>query len=373
MNTMNQFRTRTEGIQTRRFQFQPAVWFCIACLIAQAAGTGCRRSQTTSQSVRIPDRSPTSQLAEIGSDQTEITPVVASTESSSGEFIIGLDADMTSGSAKSGEAIRRGVDLALDEINRTGGLLGKSVKLEVRDHRGNPDRGVDNILEFSDMPNLLAVVGGIHTPVATKELSVIHEKEIVYLGPWAAGTQVVSNGYNPNFVFRVSVRDEYAGGFLVDCALKRKLNKMGLLLERTAWGRSNETAIIDALSRKGMEPTAVGWFNWGERKMAAQISELLDKGSEVILLVSNPLEGAEVVRTLADMEESRRVPIISHWGISAGDFFDVAGESLNKVDISFIQSFSFCEKIFHPTPDRWQPATLRNSKKLTPCEIFFLL
>ena len=100
------------------------------------------------------------------------------------ELIIGLDADMSSGSAKSGEAIRRGVQLAIDQINKQGGLLERPLKLVVRDHRGNPDRGVDNIREFSEMPNLLAVVGGIHTPVALEELPLIHENKIVYLSPW---------------------------------------------------------------------------------------------------------------------------------------------------------------------------------------------
>jgi hypothetical protein len=35
-------------------------------------------------------------------------------------IIIGLDADMSSGSAKSGEAIRRGIELAIDEIDKNG-------------------------------------------------------------------------------------------------------------------------------------------------------------------------------------------------------------------------------------------------------------
>ena len=126
-------------------------------------------------------------------------------------IVIGIDADMSSGAAQAGEAIRRGVALALDEINAEGGLLGRPVECVVRDHRGNPSRGVDNITEFAQMRDVLAVVGGIHTPVALQELDVIHREQMLYLDPWAAGTPVVDNGRNPNFVFRVSVRDEYAG------------------------------------------------------------------------------------------------------------------------------------------------------------------
>ncbi len=68
------------------------------------------------------------------------------------------------------------------------------------------------------MSNVVAILGGIHTPVAMDELKTIHELQMIYLGPWAAGTPVVKNGHSPNYVFRVSVRDEYAGAFLVGSA-----------------------------------------------------------------------------------------------------------------------------------------------------------
>ena len=90
---------------------------------------------------------------------------------------------------------------------------------------------------------LEAVIGGLHTPVALDELALVHQHRLIYLGPWAAGTGIVDNGYTPNYVFRVSVRDQLAGGFLVGRALAAGYRHPGLLLERTAWGRSNEKAI----------------------------------------------------------------------------------------------------------------------------------
>jgi len=158
--------------------------------------------------------------------------------------LIGLDADMSSLSAKSGEAIRRGVVLAMDEINSAGGVLGRPLKLMVRDHRGNPARGRDNIEELAAMADLVAIVGGIHTPVALYELETIHRAGVLYLGAWAAGTPIVDNGFDPNYVFRVSVRDSFAGPYLVAAAKRAGHERLGLMLERTGWGRSNEKAML---------------------------------------------------------------------------------------------------------------------------------
>lgn len=255
--------------------------------------------------------------------------------------IIGMDADMSSGTAEGGESIRRGASVAIREINEKGGVLGRKLELIVRDHRGNPTRGVDNIIEFAEMKNLVAVLGGVHTPVALSELKSIHDNKLIYLGPWAAGTPIVDNGFNPNYVFRVSVRDALAGGYMVNYSFQSGFKKIGLLFERTGWGRSNENAVKSALEKRGAEAVGLEWFNWGATDLTSEIDRLSKLGAEALILVANPREGGLAVKAMASRAENRRLPIISHWGISGGNFFNDNKEALKKVDFSFLQTFSF--------------------------------
>ncbi len=264
-------------------------------------------------------------------------------------LILGLDADMSSGSAKAGVAIRRGAEIAIDEINTRGGVLNRTLKLIVRDHRGNPARGVDNIVDFSEMQNLVAVLGGLHTPVALHELKTIHDKKVIYLSPWAAGTPIVENGYAPNFVFRVSVRDQYAGGFLTQKATSRGFRRVALALENTGWGRSNERAMKAGLLAQGLTAVGVSWFHWGRANMSEALNDLQALNPDVILLVANAPEGVAMVKRMAAYTKDRRIPIISHWGITGGQFFQQARDALKAVDFTFLQTFSFLKP---PFPDR---------------------
>ncbi len=338
-----------------------AVWLLLLSV------AGCQRDTDNGRSVEKPNDS--SQ----GYRETRTIQAVVNakplrflaTPQSEDSIVIGLDADMTSGSATSGEAIRRGIDLAIGEINRSGGLLGRRMELVVRDHRGNPDRGTNNIREFAEMRNVVAVMGGIHTPVALQELSVIHEEKIVYLVPWAAGTPIVSNGYSPNYVFRVSVRDEYAGGFLVRKAIERNYSKIGLLLERTGWGRSNEIAMVQALNDHDMEPVEVAWLNWGESDLSNQIDRLHDAGADAILLVANSLEGHAAIKAIANIPSSRRPAVVSHWGISAGNFFDLARDDLQRIDLQFLQTHSFIRPRY---PERSKALFEAYRKRYKDCE-----
>lgn len=254
------------------------------------------------------------------------------------EIIVGLDADMTLGSAPSGISIKRGMELAIEEINERGGVLGKRLNIRVRDHGGISARGIANMIYFSKLKNLVAVMGGLHSPVALSELDIIHRKKIIYLDPWAAATSIVDNGYDPNFVFRVSVRDEYAGSFLVKAAVEH-YRKPALMLENTGWGRSNHEAMTTALAERKLTPATVEWFNWGETDMTPQITRIENSGAHVILLVANAPEGISVIKSMARRPE--RIPIISHWGITGGYLWEHVNRELESVNLRFLQTFSF--------------------------------
>ncbi len=307
------------------------------------------------------------QMAQANTQTRTVEPVLPAPQDSAPPILIGLDADMSSASAESGEAIRRGIVLAIDEINQRGGVLGRPFELLVRDHRGNPGRGIDNIEAFSRMKDLVAVVGGIHTPVALEELEVIHRHQMIYLGAWAAGTPVVDNGYDPNYVFRVSVRDEYAGEFLVREAVRMGYQRPGLLLEQTGWGKSNERAIGDALKQRGLAPVGIEWFQWGITDMTDMVQALVAANADVILLVANPLEGAVAIQTMASLPAVQRRPIVSHWGMTGGgrDFFSRVKAHLNIVDLYFLQTFSFIEP---PFPERAKPLFKAYQSTFPKCE-----
>lgn len=254
---------------------------------------------------------------------------------------IGLNADMSSTLRRGGESIRRGALIAIEEINEKGGVLGgRPLELIVRNHRGNPSRGRKNIETFYKTDNVHAILGGVHTPVVMSELDLIHEYKIPYLIPWAAGTKITSNGYDPNYVFRVSVRDEYAARFILQQMLEQGYQKIGLLLERTPWGRSNETAFKNALTEKGLSPATVQWFNWSDTDFQQQLISLKSSEAEAVFVVCNALEGIYIVRNMAEFI-GKDMAVFSHWGITGGDFYDQAKADLEKINLTFLQTYSF--------------------------------
>ena len=301
------------------------------------------------------------------------------------QILIGLDADLTSSSSQSGVAIKRGIELALDEINQTGGVLGKELVLKSLSHTGFSDQGIRNIKKFAKEKNLVAIVGGLHSPVALAEQEIIHQEKIVYLDPWAAATAIVENGYSPNYTFRLSVRDQYAASFLVAKALERGYKKIAYLYEDTGWGRGNLNGIISALKQQTNDDitlVATPSFVWGEDDFNHQLGIIEAKGAEVILLVANAPEGVNIFKNMALRKST--IPVISHWGITGGNLDDSAREALKKLDIKVLQTFSlmdsntekvtaFKKRYFERYPTAGAQKILSESGTVHAYELIYLL
>lgn len=255
---------------------------------------------------------------------------------------IGLSAAVSGGSAASGEAIKRGLQIAIDEVNAKGGVLGgRKLELVVRDDEGNPQKGVTIARELVEREKVAAVFGGLHTTVALAQVPVWQELKTPYMGAWAAGTNITRNGRTPNYVFRVSANDDYVDRFLSRYAIEvLKKSKPGLLLENTPWGQSNETGLTKWFGDKGVKAVGVERFNWNDPDMSPQLLRLKNAGADHVVLVANAPEGAQVLRSKAKL--GWNTAMISHWGISGGRFAELTGNLSEGV--TFLQTYTFFGK-----------------------------
>jgi branched-chain amino acid transport system substrate-binding protein len=136
--------------------------------------------------------------------------------------IIGFDAEAGHMTSTSDDAIQMGILTAIHEINAAGGVLGgRPLELLIKDNRSVPARGIKNIEEFAKIPDLVAVVGGKFSPVLLEEVPVIHQEKVILLDAWAAADTIVDNGKNPNFCFRLSLKDSWGIQTMMDFAFKK--------------------------------------------------------------------------------------------------------------------------------------------------------
>lgn len=260
-------------------------------------------------------------------------------------ILIGIDAEFGVIGSTSAQAIRMGARIAIDEINAAGGVLGgRKLALVEKDNRSVPARSLNNLRELAADPNVVAVLCGRFSPVVVEALPEIHRLKLPLLDPWAAADPITDHEYRPGYVFRLSLRDSWAVEAMVRHAEDRKIRKVGLLLPNTEWGRSSLRA-AEHIDKRDPKFEIVGsrWYNWGDPTLVDKYQSLRAAGAEAIIVVANDREAGLLVREVAGLPKDERLPILSHWGVTGGGFFQLAGPALKEVDFAVVQTYSFLD------------------------------
>ena len=257
---------------------------------------------------------------------------------SSDRIGVGLITALTAQSAKSGEAISRGLSIAIDEINAGGGLLGRKLELIRRDDESNPGKGVIAARELLYKEGVAVLFGGLDTPVARAIVPIATAARVPFVVPWAAGTVITHNGTDPNYVFRVSAVDELVDKAMVAFAQRTYgMRKPGLILLNNPWGQSNEKGLKAALAAAALPLAGSEKFEHSDVDVTPQLGRLRAAGADCLLMVATVGPSAQVVKSLDQMGWD--VPIVSHWGPAGGRFSELAGPHANRV--KFVQTYSF--------------------------------
>ncbi|MEM8499748.1 MAG: ABC transporter substrate-binding protein [Pseudomonadota bacterium] len=277
------------------------------------------------------------------------------------------DADW-SNHIESAESIWRGVQTALSEIDHT--VQGYRLELVQKNHSGNVRRSFANYQDFLEDESALLVFSGIHSPPLIKNRNFINESQALTLVPWAAGGPITRSETGENWIFRLSVDDTKAGEVLINHAINVvECKAPHLLLEDTPWGDSNLVNMKRALEKTAVAAAGVTRFNWHLKGHTARskLVNIAHTGADCVVMVSNAIEGAELVNAMLDLEPAQVMPIVSHWGITAGNFHElVDAEQRAKLDLTYIQTcFSFIGGVLNDKAE----SVYRTAKSLYPDQI----
>jgi branched-chain amino acid transport system substrate-binding protein len=252
---------------------------------------------------------------------------------------VGLVAALSGQSAKSGEALTRGLTMAINEVNASGGVLGRPLELVRRDDESNPSKGMLAARELVQREKVAVLFGGLDTPVSLAIVPLANQMKVPFMGIWAAGTKITENGAADNYVFRVSAVDELVDEALVKYGVDHGMHKPGMILINNPWGESNEAGFKRALEKRGLANAGVERIQDSDLDVVPQLTRLKNAGADTLLLVGNVGPSAQVVKSLDRMGWD--VPVVSHWGPAGGRFGELAGPNASRVH--FIQTYVFTE------------------------------
>ncbi len=147
-----------------------------------------------------------------------------SASDAAGEVVIGQVASLTGDTATFGVSADEGVRLALDEINQTGVLSGKKIKLVTEDDRSLGDEAKTAVDKLVSKDHVVAIIGEIASSRSIAMAPVCEDAKIPMLSPGSTNPKV-TQGFQ--YVFRNCFIDPFQGTAMATYAMKAPPDGLG--------------------------------------------------------------------------------------------------------------------------------------------------
>lgn len=224
-----------------------------------------------------------------------------------GEILIGVSAAITGPAPLDGERTMQGINLAIEEINSQGGVLGKALKIVVEDDQNTSNIAVNVVNKLVSNKDIVAVLGPHRSANAMATEQIFADAKMPFL-TGASSPNLVTKIDNPYF-FRIRGSDTFVGNIIAKFALEElKATKIGVIYNNDDYGTGGRDVVKDYLNSNGCPPVILEGHNTGDMDMSGAITKCKEAGVDCLIVYTHDPEAAILTRQLNEL--GLDVPIV---------------------------------------------------------------
>jgi branched-chain amino acid transport system substrate-binding protein len=247
-----------------------------------------------------------------------------SSRSAAAELLIGVAGPMTGPQSWFGEQYLRAAELAIEDLNAKGGVLGQRVRFIGGDDFCDPDQAVAAARKLvSD--GVVFVVGHFCSHSSIPASKIYEEAGIIQIAPGSASAKLTDEG-GPN-VYRVCGRDDRQGAKVADYLAEHWAGKkIAVLDDGTTWGAGVANGVRRRLHELHVPMAMDETFTPGEAEYSSLVSKMQASGIDVFFPGGLHRETGLIFRQAHD--RGYDLQLVSSSSSATGDFPMIAGPSL---------------------------------------------
>ena len=248
------------------------------------------------------------------------------------EILIATAAPMTGQRAWSGEQTRRGAELAVDDLNAAGGVLGQRLELVVGDDAADAGQAAAVARKLvSD--GVVFVAGHRLSDASIAGAPVYAGAEVIQISPSSTNPKLTEMGYKT--VFRVCGRDDQQGIVAGDYLAQNWGDKsIAIVHDGSTYGRDLAAQTRAHINARGVKEVLFEAYDAGQRDYSALVSRLQKAGVDVLYVGGYSPESALMIRQARD--EDYALQLVSGDALHNSDFWVIAEEAGEGAVFTFV-------------------------------------
>lgn len=202
---------------------------------------------------------------------------------SGGDIKIGGIFPLSGGVAVYGVECKKGVDLAIEEVNASGGVDGRSFLLISEDDEGNPDKSVNAFKKLKSKDGVSLIIGSLTSGCTQAITTFAQAGKVVQMAPAATSPAITDAG---NYIFRACFIDPFQGTVGGKFAVETLLAKKAAVLYDIGndYSVGLEENFKAAFEQGGGEVVALESYSTGDKDFNAQLTKIKNANVDVVYL-----------------------------------------------------------------------------------------
>jgi branched-chain amino acid transport system substrate-binding protein len=245
---------------------------------------------------------------------------------------LGLAAPLSGPLASLGDQVRRGAEVAIDEINAKGGVLGRKLVLKMADDGCDRARAIEVARRLTQADKIVAVIGHVCAPASFAAAPVYAAARVVMMTPAPADRRLTEaatkNGWRNIFLMAGSVETQ---GFAAGTYLARRYRGDGIALvyDQSSYGADLANGFKQGLKDRSALPTFETSLTGNVVDVKPTVDQLRAGKPTAVYLATTPANAAALVKRAK--ETGLDTTFVSGNAVGRPEFLDIAGGATEGV------------------------------------------
>lgn len=236
-------------------------------------------------------------------------------EVATGPLRLGVITPLTGDAAVYGTAMQRAYDLAVEQINSSGGVSGRNVELLYQDGKCDGTAATSSAQKLTSVDNVKFILGGACSGETLAAAEITQQARVLLISPSATSPDITNAG---DLVFRTYPSDAFEGKMMAAYAKDTlELSKAAVISENTDYAQGIRKVFTEQFGQDG-EVVFDETFNTGDTDFRTLITKMKTSIPDVVYVIPQAPASGELI--LKQMKEA---------GLDASRF---AGNSMLDTD-----------------------------------------
>jgi branched-chain amino acid transport system substrate-binding protein len=250
---------------------------------------------------------------------------------STGPIMVGYYGDLSGRTSSFGQSTKNGVEMAADEINKAGGIDGRTIQIITEDDQGEPNKAATVVTKLINQDKVQALLGEVASSNSLAAAPKAQEAKVPMISPSSTNPAVTQVG---DYIFRVCFIDPFQGEVMAKFAANNlKAKKAAILYDfNSDYSRGLYQFFKRSFTSLGGQIVSEQSYTQGDRDFSGQLTAIRSANPDVIYVPG--YYGEVGVISNQTKQLGIKAPLLGGDGWDAPQLWQLGGASLNGNYIS---------------------------------------